>query len=67
MLVWATFLSKNLPDVAKKAFKKGLIMSDGTDYDTKKKKYNSVGLGFASLNFKEQERAIEILKEVLKS
>ena len=65
MSVWTTFLKSNLPVVAAKAFKKGLIISDGTDYDTEKTKYNSVGLGFASLNFKEQEKAIEILKSVL--
>jgi GntR family transcriptional regulator/MocR family aminotransferase len=67
MSVWTTFLKNSLPVVSEKALKKGLIMRDGTDYDTKKIKYNSVGLGFASLNFKEQEKAVEILKAVLKS
>jgi GntR family transcriptional regulator/MocR family aminotransferase len=65
MSVWTAFLKNSLPDVAERALKKGLIMSDGTDYETVKMKYNSVGLGFASLNFKEQEKAIEILKAVL--
>jgi GntR family transcriptional regulator/MocR family aminotransferase len=67
MMVWATFLKHELPRVSSEAFRKGLIMNDGADYNTKKMKYNSVGLGFASLNFKEQDKAIEILRQVLKS
>ncbi len=65
MSVWTNFKNHPLPLVVAKALKKGLIMSDGTDYDTEKIKYNSVGMGFASLNFKEQEKAVEILKSVL--
>jgi GntR family transcriptional regulator / MocR family aminotransferase len=65
MSVWTHFLKNNLPAVVEKARKKGLIMSDGTDYDTGKIKYNSTGLGFASLNTGEQEKAIAVLKEVL--
>jgi GntR family transcriptional regulator/MocR family aminotransferase len=67
LMVWATFVKKSVTNVSANAFKKGLIMNDGTDYDTKKTKYNSVGLGFASLNFREQEKAVEILKAVLES
>jgi hypothetical protein len=40
-------------------------MSDGTDYDTEKIRYNSTGMGFASLNFKEQQQVIEIFKEII--
>ena len=65
MSVWIRFLKHQLPSVAKNAYKQGLVMSDGTDYDTKETRYNSVGLGFASLNFSEQEKAVGILKEVL--
>ena len=65
MSVWTNFLDNNLPAVVQKAYKNGLIMSDGTDYDTGKFKYNSKVLGFASLNFREQERAISILKKSL--
>lgn len=65
MSVWTKFLKHNLPKVAASVYEKGLIIRDGTDYDTKKIKYNAVGLGFASLNFKEQERAVGILKQVL--
>jgi len=65
MLVWVTFLKNNLPLVSEKALTKGLVMGNGTDYDTNRKKYNSVGMGFASLNFKEQEKAVNILKAIL--
>jgi GntR family transcriptional regulator/MocR family aminotransferase len=65
MSIWTNFLKSHLPTVVERASKKGLILSDGTDYDTGAIKYNSVGLGFASLNFKEQERAVAILKDVL--
>ena len=62
MSVWTCFLGARLPAVVERAFKNGLIMSDGTDYDTGNWKYHSNALGFASLDFREQERAIGILK-----
>lgn len=65
MSVWTNFLDNSLPDVVKRSYDNGLIMSDGTDYDTGKFKYNSNGLGFASLNFREQEKAVAILKKSL--
>jgi GntR family transcriptional regulator/MocR family aminotransferase len=65
MSVWTNFLDSDLPTVARKAYSKGLIMSDGTDYDTGNIRYNSKGLGFASLDFAEQERAVAILKKSL--
>ncbi len=65
MSVWANFLDSDLPAVVAKAYKNGLIMSDGTDYDTGNLKYNSKGLGFASLDFREQEKAVALLKKAL--
>jgi GntR family transcriptional regulator/MocR family aminotransferase len=65
MSVWTHFLRNSLPAVVGKAYRKGLILSDGTDYDTGKIKYNSTGLGFASLGAGEQEKAIAVLKGVL--
>jgi GntR family transcriptional regulator/MocR family aminotransferase len=65
MSVWTNFLGNSLPALVQKAYKNGLIMSDGTDYDIGNFKYNSNGLGFASLNFREQEKAIAILKKSL--
>jgi GntR family transcriptional regulator / MocR family aminotransferase len=65
MSVWTCFLDRSLPVVVERAFKNGLIMSDGTDYDVGDLKYNSNGLGFASLDSREQERAVGILKRSL--
>src|SRR5262249_638478 len=65
MLVWVTFLKNNLPLVSQKALAKGLVMGNGTDYDTNRNKYNAVGMGFAALNSKEQEKVVSILKEAL--
>jgi len=65
MSVWTCFLDNDLPAVVQRAHKKGLIMSDGTDYDIGNLKYNSNGLGFASLDCREQERAVAILKRSL--
>jgi len=65
MSVWTNFLDNALPAVVEKANRNGLILSDGSDYDTGRIKYNSTGLGFASLNPGEQERAVGILKKIL--
>lgn len=65
MSVWAKFLRADMTKVSKKAYEKGLIIRDGREYDTPSKQYNSVRMGFASLNFKEQEQAIDILKKSL--
>jgi GntR family transcriptional regulator/MocR family aminotransferase len=60
MSVWATFLHANLRQIAAKAEKNGLMMSDGRLYSLVKD-YNATRLGFASLNLREQEKAIDIL------
>lgn len=65
MSVWTKFLKDDLVKVSKNAYEHGLVMKDGTDYDMGKLKFNSVRLGFASLNFKEQIQAIKILKEAI--
>jgi len=65
MSVWTKFLHADMTKVSKKAYAKGLIIKDGKDYDTPARQYNSVRLGFASLNFKEQVQAIDILKKSL--
>jgi len=62
MSVWTTFIHADLKQVAAKAEKKGLTMSDGRLYNLFKN-YNATRLGFASLNLKEQEKAIEILSK----
>jgi len=65
MSVWTKFLHADLSIVSEQAFKKGLIIKNGRGYDTDKVKYNSVRLGFASLNPAEQEKAVKILKEII--
>lgn len=65
MSVWTRFIDHALPVVSQAASQRGLLLADGTDYDTGRRKYNSTVLGFASLNFAEQERAIGLLKRIL--
>ena len=65
MSVWTRFLRSDMAKVSKKAYTRGLIIKDGREYDTPARQYNSVRLGFASLNFKEQEQAVDILKKAL--
>ncbi len=66
MSVWTTFQGIALPTVSEQAARKGLVMSDGRIYNTHTIDYNAARLGFASLNLKELERAVEILRSVLK-
>jgi GntR family transcriptional regulator/MocR family aminotransferase len=63
MSVWARFNNVDLKSVAERALKLDLIMNDGRDYNTSGINYNSARLGFASLNFNEQDRVVEILKK----
>jgi len=65
MSVWTKFLRADMAKVAPKAYNNGLIIKDGREYDTPGKKYNAVRMGFASLNFKEQQQAIDLLKKSL--
>jgi len=65
MSVWTKFQDRDLVKLSRAAYDKGLIIKDGREYDTPTRKYNSVRLGFASLNFKEQERAVDILKRLV--
>jgi GntR family transcriptional regulator / MocR family aminotransferase len=64
MSVWATFVGTEVKKISERAARKKLIMSDGTIYQGKKKT-NSIRLGFASLNIKEQEKAVDILSSCL--
>jgi GntR family transcriptional regulator/MocR family aminotransferase len=64
MSVWTKF-HVDLKRVADLAATKGLAMSDGKIYNGPKENYNSARLGFASLNFKEQEKAVEILTKCM--
>jgi len=67
MSVWTKFETADLRQLSAAAFKKGLIISNGQDYNTHNVNYNSLRLGFASLTFEEQRKAIAILKESMRS
>jgi GntR family transcriptional regulator/MocR family aminotransferase len=47
MSVWTRFIDHSLPVVTRAAYQRGLVLEDGTDYDTNRMKYNSTVLGFA--------------------
>ncbi len=67
MSVWTQFHGVDLKAVAEKAADLGLSMSNGSLYNSAVKNYNAARLGFASLNFQEQERAIDILRKAILS
>ena len=57
---------RSVRDISAAASKLGLAMSDGEDYwHTRPGRINGVRLGFASLDEKEMEEAVGILKKVL--
>ena len=59
MAIWAKFdKSISLIELAPKLAKNGLYLSDGAAYPTE----NACRIGFASMNFKETEDAVKILK-----
>lgn len=64
MSVWVTFNNTDLKQIVEKAAQKGLILNDASKYN-KYFNYNASRFGFASLNFEEQERAVEILGGVV--
>ena len=65
MSVWTKFNDVDLKMVSAKAEKYGLSVDNGVLHNTAGKNYNATRLGFASLDFKEQEKAVGILKQVI--
>ena len=66
MAVWAKFdKTINLVTLSEKALRKNLIISNGLNYNTENKFLNSTRMGFASLNFKEIEKSVELLKKII--
>ncbi|HVS96839.1 MAG TPA: PLP-dependent aminotransferase family protein [Puia sp.] len=65
--VWAKFDgARPVKDISAAASRLGLAMSDGEDYwHGKSGRVNGVRLGFASLNEKEMQEAVGILKKVM--
>ena len=66
MSVWVKFDKRfDLKEVSLKAGAKGLFMADGSTYNTGKVNYNALRMGFASLNEKEIQGVIAILKKLI--
>ncbi len=65
MSVWTRFNKSDLKKISQKAAEEGLSVSDGSLFNTSHTNYNSARLGFASLNFQEMEKAINILKNCI--
>jgi len=65
MCVWTKFNDVDLKKLSLNAGLKGLEISDGSKYNTTGNDCNSIRMGFASLSFHEQEKAISILKSCL--
>jgi GntR family transcriptional regulator/MocR family aminotransferase len=66
MSVWVKFDKKyNLKEISQQAGVQGLYIADGTSYNTGKAKHNALRMGFASLNEKEMQGVIGILKKLL--
>ena len=63
--VWTHFKKVNLEKVTTLAAKRKLIMFDGSIYNTKFSS-NATRLGFSSLNFSEQDEAVDILLKCIK-
>lgn len=62
MAIWTKFdKGISLIDLAKKVAKNGLYISDGSAYPSE----NACRIGFASMNFKETEDAVKILKNAI--
>lgn len=67
MSVWTKFNDIDLKRLSTEAARKGLMMSDGSLYNSLSSNHNASRLGFASLNFKEQDKAIEILAKCVET
>jgi GntR family transcriptional regulator/MocR family aminotransferase len=66
MALWARFdPAVSLPDVAEKALRKGLYLSNGRIYDPENRNPNATRMGFAAMSLSETEKAIEVLASVL--
>ncbi|HEU4472693.1 MAG TPA: hypothetical protein VFR58_16475, partial [Flavisolibacter sp.] len=67
MSVWTKFNNESPREIAARARQKGLYIPDGTLYNTFRTDYYSTRLGFASLNFREQEKAISIISDCFRA
>jgi len=67
MATWVTFDSSiNVPQLSKKMIAKGVYLADGSTYNPAGQQLNAIRMGFASMNFREIDHAVETLKKVIK-
>jgi GntR family transcriptional regulator/MocR family aminotransferase len=64
MSVWTTFRKKLTP-LRQRAIENGVELPDPGCYNTHTVDYNSIRMGFASLNFDEQEQVVDVIKKCL--
>jgi GntR family transcriptional regulator / MocR family aminotransferase len=62
--VWTQFKGTSLEKVTRIAARKRLMLYDGTIYNTRNSR-NATRLGFSSLDFSEQEEAVNILERCI--
>jgi len=67
LALWTKFRKEYpLPEISKKAANNGLMISDGHMYDVDGHHFNALRIGFASMNEKELEEAVALLKKSVK-
>ena len=67
MALWVRFNKKNLlPFLSQQASALGLFINDGSFYNSGGVNYNGLRMGFASLNEKEMEEAVRVLRKVVR-
>lgn len=65
MSVWVNYRKLNTTDVSTAALKYDLFISDGKRHNTNGKDFNSMCMGFASMNQQEMEQALHCLKQAV--
>jgi GntR family transcriptional regulator/MocR family aminotransferase len=67
MAVWTVFNQPlHLPTLAAAAARQGLLLGNGSLYNTGTRDYNATRLGFASLNEAEMQQAVGLLAAVVR-
>lgn len=64
LALWTKFRDDYpLPVIAARAAKNGLMINDGRMYDVDDQRFNALRIGFASMNEKELEEAVHLLRQ----
>jgi GntR family transcriptional regulator/MocR family aminotransferase len=67
LALWTRFREDHpLPAIAAQAARNGLMINDGRMYDVEDQRFNALRIGFASMNEKELEEAVFLLKRSLR-